>query len=207
MQSRPVPAYDGVSLKLIFLKGNSHELGYDGLDRVINSIAISKYRDNIHFKIIGSISERERSIYEKFEFVELKGFLTGKSLEQEIIEAHAGIATMSLYRNKVQEASALKVREYFSKGLPFLYGYKDSDIDRFPEMQKYCLRFPNDDSLLDMELIKKFLDDFYQHPERIDEMVDVAKRHLSWKIKMGETMKFVESARNENATAQSNLPS
>ncbi|HEY1107864.1 MAG TPA: hypothetical protein VGE76_04505, partial [Opitutaceae bacterium] len=55
--------------------------------------------------------------------------------------ATAAIGSMALFKNSMDEACPLKVREYLACGLPVLAAYTDTDI---PESADYFLRLPND---------------------------------------------------------------
>jgi hypothetical protein len=50
------------------------------------------------------------------------------------------IGTLGLYRNAMDEASPLKVREYLALGIPSIIGYDDTD---FPDATSFLLRIPN----------------------------------------------------------------
>lgn len=55
--------------------------------------------------------------------------------------ATAALGSMALFKNGMDEACPLKVREYLACGLPVLAAYRDTDI---PESADYFLRLPND---------------------------------------------------------------
>lgn len=55
--------------------------------------------------------------------------------------ATAAIGSLALYKNGMDEACPLKVREYLACGLPVLAAYRDTDI---PEGADYFLQLPND---------------------------------------------------------------
>ncbi|MDP9100531.1 MAG: hypothetical protein M3N21_00030 [Actinomycetota bacterium] len=57
-----------------------------------------------------------------------------------LASADVGIGTLDAYRTGMQQASALKVREYLASGLATLVGYEDTD---FPEEVPHLLRIPN----------------------------------------------------------------
>lgn len=54
--------------------------------------------------------------------------------------ATAAIGSLALYRNGMEEASTLKVREYLAMGIPTIIGYDDTD---FPDPPPFLLRIPN----------------------------------------------------------------
>lgn len=55
--------------------------------------------------------------------------------------AIAALGSMALFKNGMDEACPIKVREYLACGLPVLAAYRDTDI---PEAADYFLRLPND---------------------------------------------------------------
>jgi len=58
------------------------------------------------------------------------GFIRDEARLDEILRAcDAGIGSLSLFRNGMEEGSTLKVRRYLAAGLPAIIGYRDSDID------------------------------------------------------------------------------
>lgn len=54
--------------------------------------------------------------------------------------ADVAIGSLALYRNHMDEASPLKVREYLARGIPTIIGYEDTD---FPEPVPFLLQIPN----------------------------------------------------------------
>jgi hypothetical protein len=54
--------------------------------------------------------------------------------------ADVAIGTLALYRNRMEEASPLKVREYLARGIPTIIGYQDTD---FPDPHQFLLQVPN----------------------------------------------------------------
>jgi len=57
--------------------------------------------------------------------------------------ADVAVGTLALHRKGMDEACALKIREYLAVGLPVLYGYTDPDADA---LGPYVLRLPNTES-------------------------------------------------------------
>ncbi len=68
------------------------------------------------------------------------GFLDTEEYLPILARADVGIGTLALHRNKMREASPLKVREYLALGLPVIIGYEDTD---FPGGAPFLLRLPN----------------------------------------------------------------
>ncbi len=72
--------------------------------------------------------------------------------------ADVGIGTLDAYRTGMQQASALKVREYLASGLATLVGYQDTD---FPEDVPHLLRIPNRRDSISSSLPR--IDRFVEH--------------------------------------------
>jgi len=68
------------------------------------------------------------------------GKLSRKEYEPLVAACTAGIGTLALHRKAMNEACALKVREYLAFGLPVILGYNDVDI---PNGAPYALQLPN----------------------------------------------------------------
>lgn len=56
------------------------------------------------------------------------GELTAEQYLPILAQADLGLGSLALYRNGMEEASPLKVREYLALGLPVVGGYRDTDI-------------------------------------------------------------------------------
>lgn len=54
--------------------------------------------------------------------------------------ADVAVGSLALYRNRMEEASPLKVREYLARGIPSIIGYRDTD---FPLPVGFLLQVPN----------------------------------------------------------------
>ncbi len=72
--------------------------------------------------------------------VKAHGFLSTESYSQILASADVAIGTLALHGKNMDEASPLKVREYFAYGIPTIIGYKDTD---FAEPAPFLLRLPN----------------------------------------------------------------
>ena len=119
------------------------------------------------------------------------GALYGQPLDEMIDQADIGIGTLGLYRKGSNEGATLKVREYMSRGLPFIYAGNDQAIT---ENLEFALQVPNDDTALDMKQIIEFAKKFKNADQIPGRMREYAREHMSWdsefeKIlrKVGET--------------------
>ena len=176
-------------VKLIFLKGSGQEQKWAGLDRLISSI--EAYPEiPIRLYITGNaINQKER--YAR-PFVTLTGRLPEDELEQLINDVDLGVSNLSNYLIHFNETTNLKSRDYYSRGLPFIQGNTMPDIEGTLAAD-YYLHIPNDDSIIDMHLVRDFAERMrkdIEHPKRMHEF---AEKHLDWNVTAAELSKELKS--------------
>lgn len=117
--------------------------------------------------------------------VRLRGHIGRADYEPLLAQATAAVGSLALYKNGMDEACPLKVREYLAHGLPVIAAYRDTDI---PGVADYFLRLPNDAQSLgpQRERILAFLE-FWR--ERRVPRGSVA--HLDTEVKETERLAFV----------------
>ncbi len=83
-------------------------------------------------------------------------FMDSEELSSLYSKMNVAIGTLSLHKKKMNEASALKVREYVAYELPVILGYVDTDLDG----SEYILNIGNyDDNVKDhVNEIEEFID-------------------------------------------------
>ena len=119
------------------------------------------------------------------------GSLTGDPLTAMFDTAAAGIGTFGMYRNNMDHASILKIREYMARGLPFIYAHDDPDLT---EDMPWCIRFPNDDSPVDMQRVADFVDKVREHTGLSGEMRAYAAGHMSWEAQFTKLFGVLSAA-------------
>jgi glycosyltransferase involved in cell wall biosynthesis len=110
----------------------------------------------------------------------------------------AGVGTLKLTTNQMEEASPLKVREYLAMGLPVIIRYRDVDLDPTSD---YVLQLPVDDrSFSDFSSeIRLFIESWKSM--RVDRS---AVSHLDVRVKESLRLEFFEQVRDlQNAKLQS----
>jgi hypothetical protein len=123
-------------LKIIMVANSN--VDWHGVDLVLQSF--NKYNKNdIKLTLIGNFSPEVKKLASVNTNVTLKGFLTQMDYKSSIDESHIGMGSFALFRKNLYEASTLKVREYFSAGLPVLLGHRDTDIENSGLLKKYSL--------------------------------------------------------------------
>ena len=114
------------------------------------------------------------------EYVTFKNRLYGIELDEEFKKATIGIGALGLFHLGAETASTLKVKEYFLRGLPFIYSGTEIAV---PENYPFALKFPNDATPIECKKIIDFVDNLedYTSQEIIQEMNSFAKEKFNWK--------------------------
>jgi hypothetical protein len=128
------PAPAGEHPRLVFIATTGAP--WHGVDKLVTLAAI---HSDWRFDVIGTREYAQPSPmnvvwHGPLERVDALGVLA---------HADVGIGTLALHRKGLNEACALKVREYLAVGLPVLYANRDADVDR---LDQYTLRIANTES-------------------------------------------------------------
>lgn len=170
----------------------SHDNPYHGLDRLIRSIDDFEGQEKLRLHLVGSFPFCS---FLNHPNVQYHGVLTGEALDQLMSRMNLGISTLAVFRRNISDPAALKTREFMARGLPFIIGYKDSDLVHCPPHERFFLEFPNDNSLIDFNKVISFLKEInsrYKPIELSTLMRTYAENHLDWKIKMKQYVDFIQ---------------
>lgn len=159
---------------------------WQGYDRVIRGIAAldEEMKEKIVLDLVGvegdgSLAKwlslaQELSLDKQVVF---HGYKKGAELEPYFDCAALGIGSLGLYRKNFTSASALKLREYCARGLPFVYA---GDDPAFRGELPFCMQIPNDDSIVDVaELVA-----FAQKHHDLLKIRDFAEQKITWEVQM-----------------------
>jgi hypothetical protein len=180
---KTTPIFDK-ELRMIFLKGASTKADFNGLDRLINGIKNYSGVFNIKFYILGHQLKAESDMIDEVlkKNIILLPAIKGIELSDFMRDIHIGVATLGVFRKKLNSTTTIKAREYFAQGLPFIYAYTDPDLNE--DSKEWSLQFPNDDSLIDMQNVIDFAQKVLLDPQHPQKMRQYAERHLDFKVKM-----------------------
>lgn len=180
--------FDGKNLELL---GLANVQPWHGLDRIINGLAIYLQTNpsiNIKFHVVGSGDELENLknlVLNKglSEHVFFYGFISGDNLIEIFEKCHIGIGSLGMHRINVAkgETSALKSREYASRGMPFVIAYEDRG---FPEKFPLLLNLEASDSDIDIQKIINFYIEIQSIEKYSIILNQYAKDNLTWKAKL-----------------------
>jgi hypothetical protein len=187
---RQAPLFSGTELDLLFV---AHIGAWHGLDRLLKGMSDYRGLVKIHLYIAGDgevlsrlkVMVRDLGIQDQVFFV---GFTSGKDLDSLFNHCHIAVGSLGLHQLGLHEASTLKLREYCSRGIPFIYECADPD---FPEDFPYSYIIPSDDSQLSISTVITFISCIYEDPTHPRKMREYAQRHLEWSEKMGQLKNFL----------------
>jgi hypothetical protein len=121
--------------------------------------------------------------------IKFHGELHGKELDTLFDQMDLGISSLGIHRVGLQEASVLKSREYFARGLPFVYAYSDSDLN---EEESYALRVHvRETNHLNFEELVIFYEGTKQIPALGNVMRKEAIQKIDWAAKLEKLHDFV----------------
>ena len=127
-----VPAPNNDRANLLFL--GHRRSPWHGLEHVAQ---LAEAFPAWHFDVVGPGSDEIPGAPPNIAF---HGLLNRDDYAPMLGRADVAIGTLGLYRNKMTEASPLKVREYLARGIPTIIGYQDTD---FPDPVPFLLQIPN----------------------------------------------------------------
>ncbi len=185
----------GNTLRLIMLKG--FEASWHGVERLLKGLA-GYYKqlpkNKIEIYIYGVYSAAEKEMVEQLKLESVVFFIEFKSkqeLDKEFNNYHLAIGSLAMFKTNLKEASPLKVREYMARGIPFIYAYKDTDVEDEPELKPFCLELPSDDSPVNFDDVLKFAETVYGIADCNVLLKQKAQKYIDVKVKMEKLIRFL----------------
>ncbi|MGF9845247.1 glycosyltransferase [Priestia megaterium] len=156
------------SSDIINIIGVSAIRSIQGWDRIIEGMNQYYYNggtQNIVFNIVGDGPHLKKyqdlvSKYDLEDKIIFHGFKSGKELDELYNNAHIGINSIAIHREKLKKESTLKTKEYVAKGLPIVSSYP-IEIFNEDENSKYVLQVPPNEDSVNIESIIKFYNELY----------------------------------------------
>lgn len=161
---------------------------WHGYDRLIKGLAAFKRRHpekmaRILLHLVGdgpALSEYRQLVkaLNLTEHVIFYGHVYGEQLDTVYNQATLGIDALGRHRSGVYYNSSLKGKEYCAKGLPVVSGVT-TELDEqsnFP----YYLRFPADDTPINIQTIVDFHEEVYRHGQKkvVEDIRAIAEEHF-----------------------------
>lgn len=99
---------------------------WHGLDLIIKGLKKhSDLSEKFDLHLVGDIPDSQKAELRNFKNVQLYGHLNYQEIEALYEKMEIGIGGYNLATKNMEEATALKVREYFANGLKVVFGYRD----------------------------------------------------------------------------------
>lgn len=192
VKARIAPDYDNHSVRLLFIGNISY---WHGLDRTINGLINYRGDKNVELYIIGAGEYKQslKDLVRKLDLKESVLFIEPKmsdELDLFFDHCHVAVGSLGIHRINMLIASTLKVREYLSRGMPFILSYKDTDLND-PEIKPFTLKVPSDDSPIDIEEVIKFVEKVYNLEDHPNKIRNYALRTIDSAIKAEELKKYI----------------
>lgn len=174
--------YDESKLNILAVAVLKPHHGYERLFQGLSFYYKNGGTRDILVRIVGEGPEKE--YYEKLadelqlqEHVCFMGAQYGESLQRIYDVSDIAVSALGFYKDGVTKSSALKVREYLAEGLPVISGAREDAFDDTDG--KYCVQFPNDSSMIDIEKVVCFYDQLRIGKTRMQLAQDI--RNMAYK--------------------------
>lgn len=178
-------------INLIAIANISFWHGYDrvieGLNQYYNSDDFQNKYYIVKFHIVGEGDEffNLKEMVKKYkleEFVIFYGWKFGLDIDIIFDNMDIAIASLGSHRKGIRMSSALKVKEYCARGIPFIHSCYENG---FSQNEEFLMKIPEDDSYLNIDSVIEFykkLKPFYN--DIIVEMRRYAEEKFSWDIQV-----------------------
>ncbi len=105
---------------------------------------------------------------------------------------HVGISAMGLHRKGIKSTTTIKAREYFARGIPFIFGHTDPDISGSATAMSYCLEFKANDEAIDFEKVVSWYSVLIKDSDFPTQMRRYAEENLDYSVKMLKLKKHLD---------------
>ncbi|MCJ7443032.1 MAG: glycosyltransferase [Methanotrichaceae archaeon] len=188
---RQPPIFDGVELNLLFVANIE---GWHGIDMIIKGLGEYEGATKIKLHIVGDGAKlanlkRLSCEYQVADLVIFHGVLKDNALDLLFDVCHIAVASLGMHRIKMKMTSALKIREYTARGIPFIISAHDPD---FPEDYPYMLKLSSEEGIIDLVGVLNFASKVYEDRSHHIKMREYACKNLDWFVKMKALKKFLE---------------
>lgn len=161
---------------------------WQGFDRLI--VSLSKYEGskNVFIHFVGNDGDGSLQSWKKLaddlnvkDRIVFHGPLYDEKLDDIFNKMDVGVGPLALYKRDCYTSTALKIREYMARGLPFVYACDDEAIEY---NTRYMYKVSNDASEIDFQGIVEFADNVKKDGDVMQMMRQYAIDNLSWERQM-----------------------
>ena len=175
------PEFEENSIHLLLLASMCFWHGYD---RIIMALANYEGETDVILHFVGDGGDgslkKWKELVERYNLsnnVIFHGALYGEDLDHIVNKCDVGVSSLGAYRKCVKESASLKVREYMSRGLPFVYAEPDVSLS---ENFEYNFHVPNSEQRIDLDNIVVFAKRMREDYSIPMKMRKYAEEHMSW---------------------------
>ncbi len=181
-------AYSEGTLHLLFLAGVA--ASWHGVDRLLKSI---QPHHNVKVWLAGSFLQSDIELAAKLgNKVEFTGMLKGDELDALFDKVHIAVASLAPERVGITEMSALKVREYAARAVPFVTAFDDPDLKEELNAD-FWLRVPSGNDEISIDDLIAFAKRSTK-PETRNALSRFAQEHLDYTSKMQRLVEFLKKS-------------
>jgi hypothetical protein len=181
--------YTRQKLNLLFLAGSASP--WHGVEKLIQSLSREK-NSNVHLTIAGNISDEAKRLVADQSHITWQQTVAGEVLNTLVNNAHLGVGSMGFQLSFLTQASTLKVREYWARGIPFVLGYTDVDLECQPDMRSFYHQVKPGEEI-DLEKIRDFAQRVYALPGVEQKMRSLALQCIDYSVKAQQYVRFLKS--------------
>lgn len=179
-------------INLVMILGVTAE--WHGLNRIIEGLNNYTGNRKVTLYIIGNVTEIKCShtVY--------MGYMNAAQMNDFFKDytIHIGIASLALHKINIKEASVLKAREYLARGIPFIYGYNDTDLENETEISDFVYKVPANDHQIDINEVVNFYDKIKTVKNYSEKIRTFALHKVDMSIKMNQYVSFLKTIYAQN---------
>ena len=172
-------------------------VGYEsrahGYDRIIKGIS-NYYKNSRDFNykielfIVGTVLEKTKKLIESehmHDYIMNLGIITGEDLDKIYDLCDIGVGALGSHRYNLNGLSSLKISEYVSRKIPFIY--EENDDNKFP----YALQVPYNEDPVDINMVINFFEKQNENKNLIEQIEKYSEK-LSWENQMKKVFNGIQ---------------
>jgi glycosyltransferase involved in cell wall biosynthesis len=187
--------FAGRELHIGFVCGSDSP--WNGIDRLTAGLREYTGGVRITLHLIGDVRRTYATAAETASVTtEIHGRLIGAELDEVMARMNLAVSSLGLHRKQMEQACALKTREYVARGIPFVIGHFDPDLARVPTERRFFLSVPADESPINISDLIGFAREMARDegtPGLAEFMRGYAAEEMSWTPKLRRYIEFCGS--------------
>ena len=194
MPIRNAPCFDGKELRLIMLC--SSPSAWHGEDRLIRGMAHYQGCMDVRHLLVCEYLETTKHMVKELSVQHCVQFhppVGGRDLSKLIDGCHIAVAPLAIHRKGLSQATPLKTREYLARGIPFIYGYYDPDLEKHQAMKQFACHVPLSEEPIDVGSLVDFFRSVCSDARHPTDMRAMAEDLIDSRRKAEELLAFVRS--------------